>query len=73
MTLHERVLSVLACRVRNPCVSCPDGFWVMCVCLVVVQYVDEVVIGAPYEVTQELIDHFKVRQVVGWCMGSECL
>ncbi|XP_062523256.1 ethanolamine-phosphate cytidylyltransferase-like [Corticium candelabrum] len=40
MTLHERVLSVLACR-----------------------YVDEVVIGAPYEVTQELIDHFKITVV----------
>ncbi|XP_065838995.1 ethanolamine-phosphate cytidylyltransferase-like [Oscarella lobularis] len=41
MTLHERVLSVLACR-----------------------YVDEVVIGAPYRVTRELISHFKIDVVV---------
>nr|CAD7454322.1 unnamed protein product [Timema tahoe] len=37
MNLHERVLSVLACK-----------------------YVSEVVIGAPYPVTKELMDHFKV-------------
>ncbi|PVD39410.1 hypothetical protein C0Q70_02040 [Pomacea canaliculata] len=36
MNLHERVLSVLACR-----------------------HVSEVVIGAPYEVTGDLMDHFK--------------
>ncbi|UJR31238.1 hypothetical protein I4U23_018740 [Adineta vaga] len=41
MNLHERVLSVLACR-----------------------YVDEVVIGAPYSVTMELINHFKVSCVI---------
>ena len=28
------------------------------------QYVDEVVIGAPYSVTKELIDHFKIDVVV---------
>jgi len=28
------------------------------------QYVDEVVIGAPYSVTQDLMDHFKVNVVV---------
>ncbi|XP_076458766.1 ethanolamine-phosphate cytidylyltransferase-like isoform X1 [Babylonia areolata] len=44
MNLHERVLSVLACR-----------------------YVSEVVIGAPYEVTPELMDHFKVDLV---CHGN---
>ncbi|CAI9721504.1 ethanolamine-phosphate cytidylyltransferase isoform X2 [Octopus vulgaris] len=44
MNLHERVLSVLACR-----------------------YVSEVVIGAPYEVTAELMDHFKVDLV---CHGK---
>uniref|UniRef100_A0A4W5PDL9 ethanolamine-phosphate cytidylyltransferase n=1 Tax=Hucho hucho TaxID=62062 RepID=A0A4W5PDL9_9TELE len=38
MNVHERTLSVLACR-----------------------YVSEVVIGAPYAVTRELLDHFKVR------------
>lgn len=41
MNLHERVLSVLACR-----------------------YVSEVVIGAPYSVTKELMDHFKVDVVI---------
>ncbi|XP_045464494.1 ethanolamine-phosphate cytidylyltransferase isoform X2 [Harmonia axyridis] len=40
MNLHERVLSVLACR-----------------------YVSEVVIGAPYSVTKDLMDHFKVHMV----------
>jgi ethanolamine-phosphate cytidylyltransferase len=43
MNLHERVLSVLACR-----------------------YVDEVVIGAPYSVTRELLEAsgFKISLVV---------
>lgn len=41
MNVHERTLSVLACK-----------------------YVDEVVIGAPYAVTKELMDHFKVDLVV---------
>ncbi|XP_030645691.1 ethanolamine-phosphate cytidylyltransferase isoform X3 [Chanos chanos] len=36
MNIHERTLSVLACR-----------------------YVSEVVIGAPYAVTKDLLDHFK--------------
>ncbi|XP_043199254.1 ethanolamine-phosphate cytidylyltransferase-like isoform X2 [Amphibalanus amphitrite] len=40
MNLHERTLSVLACR-----------------------YVGEVVIGAPYAVTAELMDHFRVDVV----------
>lgn len=44
MNLHERVLSVLACR-----------------------YVNEVVIGAPYAVTEELLSHFNVSLV---CHGS---
>ncbi|XP_063244456.1 ethanolamine-phosphate cytidylyltransferase isoform X3 [Bacillus rossius redtenbacheri] len=44
MNLHERVLSVLACK-----------------------YVSEVVIGAPYRVTKELMDHFKVDVV---CHGQ---
>lgn len=44
MNLHERVLSVLACK-----------------------YVNEVVIGAPYEVTKELMEHFKVDFV---CHGQ---
>ncbi|XP_065160917.1 ethanolamine-phosphate cytidylyltransferase [Atheta coriaria] len=41
MNLHERVLSVLACK-----------------------YVNEVVIGAPYEVTKDLMEHFNVDIVV---------
>lgn len=40
MNVHERTLSVLACR-----------------------YVSEVVIGAPYSVTADLLDHFKVTLV----------
>ncbi|CAG9561310.1 unnamed protein product [Danaus chrysippus] len=40
MNLHERVLSVLACK-----------------------YVHEVVIGAPYSVTADLMDHFGVKVV----------
>lgn len=44
MNLHERVLSVLACK-----------------------YVNEVVIGAPYEVTKELMEHFNVSVV---CHGQ---
>ncbi|XP_019891707.1 ethanolamine-phosphate cytidylyltransferase isoform X2 [Musca domestica] len=44
MNLHERVLSVLACK-----------------------YVNEVVIGAPYCVTEDLLDHFKVDVV---CHGQ---
>lgn len=40
MNLHERVLSVLACK-----------------------YVNEVVIGAPYAVTSDLMNHFKVNYV----------
>lgn len=39
MSLHQRVLSVLACR-----------------------YVDQVIIGAPYKVTNELLEQFKVWQ-----------
>ncbi|KAG7210554.1 hypothetical protein KM043_012074 [Ampulex compressa] len=44
MNLHERVLSVLACK-----------------------YVNEVVIGAPYEVTRDLMEHFNVSIV---CHGQ---
>ncbi|KAL6461997.1 hypothetical protein MHYP_G00301420 [Metynnis hypsauchen] len=44
MNIHERTLSVLACR-----------------------YVSEVVIGAPYAVDKDLLDHFKVDLV---CHGQ---
>lgn len=44
MTLHERVLSVLACR-----------------------YVSEVVIGAPYVITGDVLDHFNVSIVCHGC------
>ncbi|XP_061715065.1 ethanolamine-phosphate cytidylyltransferase isoform X2 [Cydia pomonella] len=47
MNLHERVLSVLACK-----------------------YVHEVVIGAPYSVTAELMEHFKVQVV---CHGDTAI
>lgn len=40
MNLHERVLSVLACK-----------------------YVNQVIIGAPYKVTKDLVDQFKVNVV----------
>lgn len=40
MNLHERTLSVLACK-----------------------YVSEVVIGAPYLVTPDLLDHFDIKVV----------
>lgn len=40
MNLHERTLSVLACK-----------------------YVSEVVIGAPYIVTKDLLDHFNIAVV----------
>lgn len=97
MNLHERTLSVLACRVSAgrvgggaegqetagpPCYlaesllrtgslgwrfeSCPTTVqpgWVLAhpLCSLSPQYVSEVVIGAPYSVTAELLDHFKVR------------
>jgi len=41
MNLHERALSILACR-----------------------YVDEIVIGAPYTVTKDLLEHFNVSLVL---------
>lgn len=41
MNLHERVLSVLACR-----------------------YVNQVIIGAPYDVSKDIIDQFKIDVVV---------
>lgn len=41
MNVHERVLSVLACR-----------------------HVDEVVIGAPYTVTKDMLSHFNVNIVI---------
>ncbi|RZC42487.1 CTP transf 2 domain containing protein [Asbolus verrucosus] len=48
MTLHERLLSLLACK-----------------------YVSEVVIGAPFTVTKELMDNFKIDTVVGGCFRFE--
>lgn len=47
MNLHERVLSVLACK-----------------------YVNEVVIGAPYSVTKDLMEHFNVDLV---CHGQTAI
>lgn len=69
MNVHERTLSVLACRVG----SCFSSFshvvypiphtsahsvWLICG-FVFSQYVSEVVIGAPFAVTKDLLDHFK--------------
>lgn len=105
MNLHERTLSVLACRVRagptrragrsgkgtaGPAMlppesllrtgsvgSCPTtvqpgGVPAKQLCSLFPQYVSEVVIGAPYSVTAELLDHFKVRLTVGWVPGGLC-
>lgn len=50
LTLHERVLSVLACR-----------------------YVDEVIIGAPYTVTKDVLERdVPVFMVVHGTSNSEC-
>lgn len=68
MNLHERVLSVLACKVGaidfsvvvvSPATRRWDSKFF--------QYVNEVVIGAPYAVTQELLSHFNVDVV---CHGK---
>ena len=57
MNLQERVLSVLALKVSSNCPFCIPTMK----CVVFhYQYVSEVVIGAPYSVTQDLLDHFKV-------------
>ena len=62
MNVHERTLSVLACKVSLYNIyiySIGYKYHVL-----VWKYVDEVVIGAPYSVTKELMDHFKVDIVV---------
>lgn len=54
--------------------SCYPAAWQVLVnqlCFLSTQYVSEVVIGAPYSVTAELLDHFKVR--VGLLVGREDL
>jgi len=66
MNVHERTLSVLACKVsyfikiklNNICINVAFFNYHK------IKYVDEVVIGAPYSVTKELMDHFKVDLVV---------
>ncbi|KAK1330716.1 hypothetical protein QTO34_008654 [Cnephaeus nilssonii] len=82
MNLHERTLSVLACRVSagrqggpgsgDVVGRDPDSLpTVLCPCVrtgrLSQRYVSEVVIGAPYAVTAELLDHFKVDLV---CHGK---
>lgn len=55
MNLHERVLGVLSCRVRTHALALTPiltFFWASCFC----QYVDEVIIGAPYSVTKEVLE-----------------
>lgn len=68
MSLHERTLSVLACRVSGShshtgtALPSSPGHTDRG-CSLSPQYVAEVVIGAPYAVTAELLAHFKVRQL----------
>jgi ethanolamine-phosphate cytidylyltransferase len=59
MNLHERVLSVLACKV---CVYHQFRHLLSTSCRHL-QYADEVVIGAPLTVTEDLLEHFKVHVV----------
>lgn len=85
MNLHERVLSVLACKVSGRCCALCDCDWSFVVgsrfidcgdCISrfgtnththTRQYVNEVVIGAPYAVTDDIIEHFNVHVV---CHGT---
>ena len=53
MNLYERVLSVLSCRVRFFSLSFFDF-----------QYADEVIIGAPWEVSKNLIESQGIHVVV---------
>lgn len=69
MNVHERTLSVLACRVGLlfflKYLLCVYG--TLCVielCCYFPQYVSEVVIGAPFPVTKDLLDHFKVGTII---------
>ena len=72
MNVHERTLSVLACRVgfssTIKTVQCRIIIDLQTICVESVQflfvssqYVSEVVIGAPFAVTKDLLDHFKVN------------
>lgn len=61
MNLHERVLSVLACKVSLTWFASIETSSNQ---LIFFKYVNEVVIGAPYEVTKDLMEHFKVDVVV---------
>jgi len=65
MNLHERVLSVLACKV----IIFLNGFLYLLLNYFTIyfQYVSEVVIGAPYSVTTDLMNHFNVDVV---CHGK---
>ena len=62
MNLHERVLSVLACKVISieTITNCYRLLKLLFNVIFYLQYVNEVVIGAPYAVTSDLMDHFKV-------------
>ena len=74
MNLQERVLSVLTNRVRI--FISTNALYLISSCkkgnlntfrysgFIPFQFVSEVVIGAPYAVTPELMDHFKVDLVV---------
>ncbi|GFO00997.1 ethanolamine-phosphate cytidylyltransferase [Plakobranchus ocellatus] len=62
MNMHERTLSVLACKyVSEVVIGAP--YAVTPELMEHFKYVSEVVIGAPYAVTPELMEHFKVDVV----------
>lgn len=66
MNLHERVLSVLACKVSNrlKAMSKTNFCNFQMKFIFLLQYVSEVVIGAPYTITADLLKHFRVDLVV---------
>lgn len=72
MNIHERVLSVLACKVKKR-KTIFTRIWAHFKMLIYSwssQYVNEVVIGAPYGVTKDLMQHFKVDVV---CHGQTAI
>ena len=57
MNLHERVLSVLACRVSVAVRFCDSIITFILILFATPhgKYVDEVIIGAPYSVTEDVL------------------
>ena len=59
LTLQERAMTCLSCKVSRHIDGClMDNCDINVVSL---QYVDDVVIGAPYAITEDLLDHFQVQ------------